>query len=59
MHFNETEIANAVRSRLAQLDANNDLPVILMPVYLELDDERSGERSWPNVAGNGNGRPVD
>ena len=55
MHFSDTEIASAVRVRLAQLDKNNDLPLILMPLSLELD---SG-RPWPDVDDNGNIRPMD
>lgn len=40
MNFSDMEIATAVRVRIAQLDNNNDLPVVLMPLDLEIDTER-------------------
>ncbi len=55
MHFSDTEIAKAVRIRLAHLDKNDDLPVVLMPLYLEPDSEHP----WADVDGNGSVRPLD
>jgi len=55
MNFSDTEIAEAVRSRLAQLDKNNDLPVVLMP----LDPEIDTQQPRPGVAGKSRIWPKD
>ncbi len=40
MNFSDMEIATAVRVQIAKLDNNNDLPVVLKPLDLEIDTER-------------------